>query len=87
MFDPREWARSWGIKAVETRWPENSDGVEAPEGICGDHKCACADKARMIMTDAEYRLAFGVPKEFGLDPEDLAAFQGSTAVTMTGDGS
>ena len=67
-------------------WPTNSDGIEAPEGICGDYMCVCADRAREIMTEAEYQLAFGVPKEFGLDEEELAEFyarRGATYVTMT----
>jgi hypothetical protein len=51
---------------VTPRWPTNSDGIEAPEGICGDYNCQCAERARMILTAHEYRLAFGVPKEFGL---------------------
>ena len=55
---------------VEPRWPTNSDGVEAPEGICGDWRCACADEARRILTDGEYQLAFGLPKEYGLDQPD-----------------
>ena len=72
---------------VVPRWPTNSDGIEAPEGICGDYMCECADEAREIMTDGEYELAFGVPKEFGLDEEELADFRartsGPTTVTMT----
>jgi hypothetical protein len=62
---------------VVPRWPTNSDGIEAPEGICGDYKCVCAREARRVMTDGEYQLAFGVPKEFGLDKEDLAEFEAS----------
>ena len=70
---------------VVPRWPTNSDGIEAPEGICGDYQCECADEARLIMTDGEYELAFGVPKEFGLDPEELAEFERhrGTTVSMT----
>jgi len=72
---------------VVPRWPTNSDGIEAPEGICGDYMCECADEAREIMTDGEYELAFGVPKETGLDEEELADFRartsGGTTVTMT----
>ena len=67
-------------------WPTNSDGIEAPEGICGDYMCVCADEARRVMTDGEYQLAFGVPKEFGLDEEELAEFEasrGAATVTMT----
>jgi hypothetical protein len=52
---------------VRPRWPVNSRGIEAPEGICGNYECECADEARRIMTDGEYELAFGVPKEYGLD--------------------
>jgi hypothetical protein len=71
---------------VVPRWPTNSDGIEAPEGICGDYKCVCAREARQVMTEGEYQLAFGVPKEFGLDEEELAEFEasrGATTVTMT----
>ncbi len=66
------------MDAVEPRWPENSDGVEAPEGICGDWRCACADEARRILTDGEYQLAFGLPKEYGLETQDAG-----TTVTLT----
>jgi hypothetical protein len=66
---------------VVPRWPTNSDGIEAPEGICGDYMCDCADEARRVMTDGEYQLAFGVPKEFGLDEEELAEFEASRAAT------
>jgi hypothetical protein len=66
------------MELVEPRWPENSYGIEAPEWCCGDYDCECADRARKIMTDGEYQLAFGVPKEFGLDPEEAG-----TSVTMT----
>ena len=72
------------IKTVP-RWPTNSDGIEAPEGICGDYTCECADEARRIMTEGEYQMAFGVPKEYGLDPRELAEFEasrGATSVTM-----
>ena len=68
---------------VVPRWPTNSDGIEAPEGICGDYKCACADRARRILTEGEYQLAFGVPKEFGLSDKDRAAFFDGTFVTVT----
>jgi hypothetical protein len=54
---------------VIPRWPENSDGIEAPEGICGDWQCECANVARRVLTAGEYQLAFGVPKEYGLDTE------------------
>ena len=70
---------------VVPRWPTNSDGIEAPEGICGHYMCECADEARLIMTDGEYQLAFGVPKEVGLDEEELAEFEanrGATTVTI-----
>ena len=52
---------------VIPRWPENEYGIEAPPGICGDFGCECADEARQVMTAGEYQLAFGVPKEYGLD--------------------
>jgi hypothetical protein len=74
------------LSLVVPRWPTNSDGVEAPEGICGDYMCECSDEARVIMTEGEYQLAFGVPKEFGLDEEELAEFEasrGATTVTTT----
>ena len=74
------------LAACEPRWPTNRHGIEAPDDICGDYMCVCADRAREIMTEAEYQLAFGVPKEFGLDEEELAEFyarRGATYVTMT----
>ena len=49
------------------RWPENEYGINAPAGICGDYDCECADEARRVLTAGEYQLAFGVPKEYGLD--------------------
>jgi len=64
---------------VIPRWPENEHGIEAPAGICGDYACECADEARRVMSDGEYQLAFGVPKEFGLSAEDAAG----TTVTLT----
>lgn len=71
------------MRKVVPRWPTNKNGVEAPEGICGDYKCACADRARRILTEGEYQLAFGVPKEFGLSEKDRAAFFDGTYVTRT----
>jgi hypothetical protein len=72
------------LARVEPRWPENQYNIDAPEFVCGDWACDCADWARENMTDGEYQLAFGVPKEYGLDPEEAAAYLGGTAVTMTG---
>lgn len=68
---------------VIPRWPENEYGIEAPAGICGDYMCECADEAREILTNGEYQLAFGVPKEFGLPEEGKAEFFGGTTVTLT----
>ena len=51
---------------IEPRWPDNEYGIPAPAGICGDYRCACADKARKIMTPGEYQIAFGVPPEYGV---------------------
>ena len=65
------------LMEVIPRWPENSDGVQAPEGICGDYLCVCAEEARRVLTAGEYQLAFGVPKEYGLDGE------GSASVTLS----
>jgi hypothetical protein len=56
--------------APEPRWPENKYGIQAPEGICGDYQCVCAKQAREVMTDAEYQLATGMPKEAGLPADD-----------------
>jgi hypothetical protein len=67
------------IAQVVPRWPDNEYGVQAPAGICGDYQCRCAREARRILTDGEYELAFGVPKDFGLDTDDDGP---STAVTM-----
>ncbi len=64
------------IARVKPRWRENEYGIEAPAGICGDWRCACADEARRILTDGEYQLAFGLPKEYGLDHR----YAGTTAV-------
>jgi hypothetical protein len=68
---------------VIPRWAENEYGVEAPAGICGDHMCKCADEAREILTNGEYQLAFGVPKEFGLSAEEAARFSAATTVTLS----
>ena len=70
------------LAKVVPRWPMNDYNIFAPDWCCGDYQCACARRARKIMTDAEYQLAFGVPKEYGLDPEDLAEL-GGTTVTMS----
>jgi hypothetical protein len=72
-------------RAPAPRWPTNRHGIEAPDDICGDYNCACAERARKIMTDAEYQLAFGVPKEFGLRGKELDEFwasYGGTTVTI-----
>ena len=74
------------LAKVTPRWPMNGYNIFAPDWCCGDYDCECADEARRIMTDGEYQLAFGVPKEFGLDEEELAEFEasrGATTVTMT----
>src|SRR5258708_30084946 len=71
------------MRTVVPRWPTNEDGIEAPPGICGDYMCECADEARAIMTDGEYQLAFGGPKEFGLDEEELAEFEASRGAATT----
>ena len=71
------------LAKVTPRWPMNGYNIFAPDWCCGDYKCACADKARRIMTDGEYQLAFGVPKEFGLSEKDRAAFFDGTFVTRT----
>lgn len=60
-------------KAGPPRWPTNQHGIEAPEDICGDWQCACARRAREILTDAEYQLAFGLPKEYQLDENGRGA--------------
>ena len=57
-------------EAPEPRWPENEHGIQAPAGICGDYQCVCASEARKVMTDAEYQLAFGMPKEAGVPRDD-----------------
>ncbi len=71
------------LAKVTPRWPMNGYNIFAPDWCCGDYDCECADEARLIMTDGEYQLAFGVPKEFGLDEEELAAFSGGTTVAVT----
>lgn len=55
------------IAEVIPRWPENEYGLNAPAGICGNYSCECADEARRVLSAGEYQLAFGVPKEYGLD--------------------
>lgn len=71
---------------VTPRWPLNSRNIYAPEHVCGHYDCVCADWARENMTDGEYQLAFGVPKEFGMDPDERDAYHssaGTTTVTIS----
>jgi hypothetical protein len=65
------------LNKVTPRWPENKYGIWAPEDICGDWQCKCADKAREIMTDAEYELAFGMPKEARVPRDDYSDAYGN----------
>ena len=64
------WLPVEEIRKVEPRWPVNKYGIQAPDDICGDYQCVCADKARAILTDAEYQLAFGLPKDYGREDGD-----------------